>query len=99
MCEGGYNPQGFGAGVEHGCQSGAALFVLFLAERPGLVLDDIFVNLRDKGPVRFKGGGKPDLCQPSLGPVDPRLRNLATVRALREAARGGGVGTFSFEVP
>ena len=46
----GDDAQGFGGGIENGCQTRAAFLVLLFGQRPGLVLDDVLVDRADQAP-------------------------------------------------
>ena len=54
MRQRGHDAQGLGAGVENGRQARAAFVVLLLAQRPGLVLDDVLVDRRHQAPGHFQ---------------------------------------------
>ena len=57
------NAQCFGRRIQHGGQAGAAFVVLFFAQGPRLVFDDVFVDRGDQSPRGFERARKLELIE------------------------------------
>ena len=96
MRQRGRNAQRLRRGVEHGGQPRSAFVVLLFAERPWLVLDDVFVDRRHQPPRDFQRPRKLKLIEQNTefanrfaGRLSNRLiaRKSSTPRATDTAPR------------